>query len=88
MSLVGPKASNPTLTIEFNTRVSEAAYGRARDEVLLTRGVKFLSEDEEARTMKVEAAASNAQATIENIPGVEKVTRQQQSGGNWRQHRL
>lgn len=88
MSLTGPKASNPTLTIEFNTRVSAEAYGRARDSVLLTRGAKFLSEDEKARTLKVEIAdGSNVQATIENIPGVEKVTRQQKPG-DWRQHRL
>ena len=88
MSLTGPKASNPTLTIEFNTRVSAEAYGRARDSVLLTRGTTFVSEDEKARTMKVEVAATgNAQATIENIPGVEKVTREQKPG-DWRQHRL
>lgn len=88
MSLVGPKASNPTLTIEFNTRVSADAYARARDSVLLTRGTKFLSEDEKARTLKVEVAdGSNVQAAIENIPGVEKVTRQQKPG-DWRQHRL
>lgn len=88
MSLTGPKASNPTLTIEFNTRVSAEAYGRARDSVLLTRGTKFLSEDEKARTLKVEIADnSNTQAAIENIPGVEKVTRQQKPG-DWRHHRL
>lgn len=88
MSLVGPKPSNPTLTIEFNTRVSADAYSRARDGVLMTRGAKFLSEDEAARTMKVEIpASSDAQKTIENIPGVEKVTREQKQG-NWRQHRL
>ncbi len=88
MSLTGPKQPNPTLTIEFNTRVSAAAYDRARDGVLLTRGVKFLSEDEAARTMKVEINGNNvAQSTIENVPGVEKVTRAQQPG-NWRQHRL
>lgn len=88
MSLVGPKPSNPTLTVEFNTRVSADAYSRARDGVLLTRGVKFLSEDEAKRTLKVEIAAnSNTQATIEAIPGVEKVTREQKPA-NWRQHRL
>ncbi len=89
MSLVGPKASNPTLTIEFNTRVSADAYSRARDGVLLTRGAKFLSEDEKARTMKVEIAATDrdTQRTIENIPGVDKVTREQKQA-DWRQHRL
>lgn len=88
MSLTGPKQSNPTLTIEFNTRVSAAAYDRARDEVLLTRGVKFLSEDEASRTVKVEIpASSNAQSTIENIPGVEKVTFTQKPSGGY-QHRL
>ena len=88
MSLVGPKPSNPTLTIEFNTRVSADAYGRARDGVLLTRGIKFLSEDEKARTMKVEIpAGSTAQSVIENIPGVEKVTSEKKPA-NWRQHRL
>ncbi|HYD18729.1 MAG TPA: hypothetical protein VEF76_09650 [Patescibacteria group bacterium] len=88
MSLVGPKPSNPTLTVEFNTRVSADAYSRARDGVLLTRGVTFLSEDEAARTLKVEIpAGSTAQATIENIPGVEKVTREQKPGG-YRPHRL
>jgi len=88
MSLVGPKQSNPTLTIEFNTRVSADAYSRARDGVLLTRGTKFISEDEKARTMKVEVAAnSNTQSQIEQIPGVEKVTREQKPY-DYRQHRL
>lgn len=88
MSLTGPKQGNPSLTVEFNTRVSEAAYGRARDSVLMTRGVKFQSEDETARTMKVEIpAGSAAQAEIENIPGVEKVTRTQAPSTGYR-HRL
>lgn len=89
MSLVGPKPSNPTLTIEFNTLVSADAYSRARDGVLMTKGAKFLSEDGKARTMKVEVSAtdSSAQKTIENIPGVDKVTREQKPA-NWRQHRL
>ena len=89
MSLVGPKPSNPTLTIEFNTRVSAAAYGNARDGVLMTKGAKFLEEDEKSRTMKVEISAtdSSAQKTIENIPGVEKVTRTQKQA-DWRNHRL
>jgi hypothetical protein len=88
MSLVGPKQPNPTLTIEFNTRVSADAYSRARDAVLLTRGVECLSEDEKARTMKVEIPSSgNAESEIKAIPGVAKVTRQQQQA-NWRNHRL
>lgn len=88
MSLVGPKASNPTLTVEFNTRVSADAYARARDNVLMTKGAKFLSEDEGARTMKVEATNGNVKSLIEDIPGVEKVTSQQASSGGWRNHRL
>jgi len=88
MSLTGPKPTNPTLTIEFNSRVSADAYSRARDGVLLTRGTKFISEDETARTMKVEVAAnSNTQAQIEQIPGVEKVTAEKKPGGFY-QHRL
>jgi hypothetical protein len=88
MSLTGPKPSNPTLTIEFNTLVSADAYSRARDGVLMTRGAKFLEEDATKRTMKVEIqAGSDAKKSIENIPGVEKVT-QQQKQADWRQHRL
>lgn len=87
MSLVGPKAANPTLTIEFNTRVSADAYARARDNVLLTKGAKFLSEDEAKRTMKVEAASSSVKSQIEQIPGVEQVT-EQRAPANWRNHRL
>lgn len=88
MSLVGPKAPNPTLTIEFNTRVSADAYSRARDSVLMTKGAKYLTEDETKRVMTVEVTGgANVQATIENIPGVEKVTREQKPAP-WRQHRL
>ncbi|MEZ0261525.1 MAG: hypothetical protein ACAH80_10980 [Alphaproteobacteria bacterium] len=87
MSLVGPKASNPTLTIEFNTRVSASAYSRARDEVLMTKGAKFLSEDETARTMKVEATNSSVKNTIEEISGVEKVTSEQKPVTGYR-HRF
>lgn len=87
MSLVGPKAANPTLTIEFNTRVSADAYARARDNVLLTKDAKFLSEDEANRTMKVEAASGSVKSQIEQIPGVEQVT-EQRAPANWRNHRL
>lgn len=88
MSLTGPKAPNPTLTIEFNTRVSAEAYSRARDGVLMTRGATFLSENESARTMKVEIAPnSTTQSQIEQIPGVEKVTREQKPAPYGR-HRL
>lgn len=88
MSLVGPKAANPTLTIEFNTRVSASAYERARDSVLMVRGTKFLSEDADARTLKLEATSGSAKGEIENIPGVDKVTSEQKSSGGWRNHRL
>jgi hypothetical protein len=87
MSLTGPKAANPTLTIEFNTRVSAAAYDRARDGVLLVKGAKFLSEDEAKRTMKVEATNGSVKGLIEQIPGVEQVT-EQRAPANWRNHRL
>ena len=88
MHLVGPKASNPNPSIDFNTRVSVDAYSRALDNVLMTKGAKFLSEDASARTMKVEATLGSAKSEIENIPGVEKVTSEQKSSGGWRQHRL
>lgn len=88
MSLTGPKPSNPTLTVEFNTRVSADGYSRARDGVLMTRGVKFLSEDTAARTMKVEIPSDTiTQRAIENVPGVDKVTREQKPASPYR-HRL
>lgn len=77
MSLWTPP-KNVSLTVQFNTNVSNAAYTTARDNVLLTRGVTLVSEDDKKRAMKLEVNNSQLQSTLEQVPGVESVTREAQ----------
>jgi hypothetical protein len=88
MSLWNPnsRSNSPHLTIQFNKQVSAGAYAKARDEVLMMKGVKVDSEDKKARTMVITGGSKDA---IEEVSGVESCTRgkpgQSYGGGK---HRL
>lgn len=70
---------NFKLTVHFNKKVSAAGYAQARDNVLLTRGVKMTGEDADDRTMDVAYNSAIASA-IAAIPGVEKTEKIRISG--------
>lgn len=70
---------NFKLTVHFNKQVSADGYARARDNVLLTKGVKMTGEDAAARTMDI-AYNRDLAATVANVAGVEKTEKVRISG--------
>lgn len=67
------------LSIQFNKQVSADGYARVRDQVILTQGVKIVSEDTAARTMNIEYNDDVA-GKLRAIAGVESASKVRISG--------
>lgn len=70
---------NFSLTVQFNKSISAKSYTTARDNVLLVRGVKMVSENKKARTMTTNYSRT-LDDQIKAISGVESTSKTRISG--------